>query len=134
MVDSTFSTTIPVGSICAEIPLLDDLKRFLPSSIDLKIECLKCCSGPIVSPNQPSSEILIIKLVSLLELCIKLGNLKIVQDGKLHQNYSEELAFKYMKNDNIEISVEVYTGKKDFTAYTMDLTNKYIDINADYRS
>ena len=39
-----------------------------------------------------------------------------------------------MKNENIDISVEVYTGKKNFTAYTMDLTKKYININADYRS
>ena len=72
--------------------------------------------------------------INLKKLCIKLGNLKIVQDGKLYQNYSEELASKYMKNENIDISVEVYTGKKDFTSYTMDLTKKYININADYRS
>jgi glutamate N-acetyltransferase/amino-acid N-acetyltransferase len=25
-------------------------------------------------------------------------------------------------------------GSKSFTAYTMDLTKKYIEINADYRS
>jgi len=25
-------------------------------------------------------------------------------------------------------------GSKNFTAYTMDLTKKYIEINADYRS
>ena len=39
-----------------------------------------------------------------------------------------------MKSENIDISVEVFTGKKDFTAYTMDFTKKYIEINADYRS
>ena len=72
--------------------------------------------------------------INLKKFCIKLGNLKIVQEGKLYQNYSEEVASKYMKKENIEISVEVYTGTKDFTAYTMDLTKKYIDINADYRS
>jgi glutamate N-acetyltransferase/amino-acid N-acetyltransferase len=72
--------------------------------------------------------------INLKKLCIKFGNLKIVQDGKLYQNYSEELVSKYMKKENIEISVEVYTGKKNFTAYTMDLTKKYIDINSDYRS
>ena len=72
--------------------------------------------------------------INLKKLCIRLGNLKIVQEGKLYQNYSEDVASKYMKKENIEISVEVYTGKKDFTAYTMDLTKKYIDINADYRS
>ncbi len=72
--------------------------------------------------------------IKLNKLSIKLGNLKIIQDGKFYQNYNEEVASKYMKNENIEISVEVYTGKKNFTAYTMDLTKKYIDINADYRS
>jgi len=72
--------------------------------------------------------------INLKKLCIKIGNIKIVQDGKRYQNYNEEVTSKYMKNENIDISVEVYTGKKDFTAYTMDLTKKYIDINADYRS
>ena len=39
-----------------------------------------------------------------------------------------------MKSENIEINIEIFTGKKMFTAYTMDLTNKYIQINADYRT
>ena len=39
-----------------------------------------------------------------------------------------------MKNENIDIDIEIYTGTKSFTAYTMDLTKKYIEINADYRS
>ncbi|MDC3175278.1 bifunctional glutamate N-acetyltransferase/amino-acid acetyltransferase ArgJ [Candidatus Pelagibacter sp.] len=72
--------------------------------------------------------------INLKKICIKLGSLKVIQDGKLFQNYDEELLSKYMKSENIDISVEVYTGKKDFTAYTMDFTKKYIEINADYRS
>ena len=39
-----------------------------------------------------------------------------------------------MKRENIEINIETFTGKKNFIAYTMDLTKKYIEINADYRS
>ena len=39
-----------------------------------------------------------------------------------------------MRSEKIEIYVEIGTGKKNFTAYTMDLTKKYIEINADYRS
>jgi len=39
-----------------------------------------------------------------------------------------------MKNSDIEISVKIGTGNKSFTVYTMDLTKKYIEINADYRS
>ena len=72
--------------------------------------------------------------INLKKICIKLGGLKVIQDGKLFQNYDEELLSKYMKSENIDISVEVFTGKKDFTAYTMDFTKRYIEINADYRS
>ena len=39
-----------------------------------------------------------------------------------------------MKSEIIEINIETFTGNKSFTAYTMDLTKKYIEINADYRS
>ena len=39
-----------------------------------------------------------------------------------------------MKNDSIELKINIGTGTKEFTAYTMDLTKKYIEINADYRS
>ena len=40
----------------------------------------------------------------------------------------------YMKNEMITITVEIGMGNKSFTAYTMDLTKKYIEINADYRT
>ena len=72
--------------------------------------------------------------INLKKLSIKFGNLKVVQDGKLHQSYDEKLIASYMKNENIEFDIEVSTGIKNFTAYTMDLTNRYIKINANYRS
>ena len=39
-----------------------------------------------------------------------------------------------MKENNIDITVDIGTGKKNFTVYTMDLTKKYLEINSDYRS
>ena len=72
--------------------------------------------------------------INLKKLLIKLGNLKIVQDGKLHQSYNETKAAEYMKNENIDLNIEIFTGNKSFTVYTMDFTKKYIDINTDYRS
>ena len=72
--------------------------------------------------------------INLKRLSIKFGNIKIIQDGKLHQSYDEKLAVTYMKNENIDLDIEISTGVKNFTAYTMDLTNEYIKINADYRS
>ena len=41
----------------------------------LKIDLAKCWSGPIDLPNQPSSEIFTIRLVSASEFCIKFGNI-----------------------------------------------------------
>ena len=41
---------------------------------------------------------------------------------------------EYMKNENIDLEIDISSGSKNFTVYTMDLTKKYIDINADYRS
>ena len=39
-----------------------------------------------------------------------------------------------MKNDKIEITVDLNVGNKNFSSYTMDLTKKYIEINSDYRT
>tara|TARA_B100000902_G_scaffold22719_2_gene27471 strand:+ start:177 stop:1478 length:1302 start_codon:yes stop_codon:yes gene_type:complete len=72
--------------------------------------------------------------ISIDDLSIRLGNLNIIQNGKININYSESEAAEYMKNDNIEIYVDTSNGSKNFTAYTMDFTKKYIEINADYRS
>ena len=72
--------------------------------------------------------------VNLNKLSLKFGNLTIVESGKLNQNYDEKITSNYMKGENIEINIEIFTGKKNFTVYSMDLTKKYIDINTDYRS
>ena len=68
------------------------------------------------------------------KLSIKFGDLNIIQNGKININYNEDDASKYMKNFQIDIQVDISKGSKNFTAYTMDLTKKYIEINADYRS
>ena len=43
-------------------------------------------------------------------------------------------ASDYMKNDKIDIDIDLSSGTKSFIAYTMDLTKKYVEINANYRS
>ena len=73
-------------------------------------------------------------IINFDRLSIKFGNLSIVQNGKLNANYNESEASDYMKNGDIDINVDISNGSKSFTVYTMDLTKKYIDINADYRS
>ncbi len=73
-------------------------------------------------------------IINLDKLSIKFGNFIIVQNGKLNANYDENYISDYMKNDHIDIEIDISVGSKNFTAYTMDLTKKYIEINSDYRS
>ena len=72
--------------------------------------------------------------INLNKLSIKFGDLIIVNKGKIYNQYNENDAANYMKNSDIHINVDVGSGKKNFTVYTMDLTNEYIKINSDYRS
>lgn len=72
--------------------------------------------------------------INLNKLSIKFGDLVIVNKGKIHNQYNENEAAKYMKGLDINLSIDVGNGKKRFTVYTMDLTNEYIKINSDYRS
>jgi glutamate N-acetyltransferase/amino-acid N-acetyltransferase len=72
--------------------------------------------------------------IDLKKLLIRFGKIKIIEKGKLVKNYKESDVANYMKNKSIDISVDLNIGLKKFTAYTMDLTKKYIEINADYRS
>ena len=72
--------------------------------------------------------------IDIEKLSLKFGELNIIQNGKLHINYNEADACDYMKNDNIDICIDISSGTKNFTTYTMDLTKNYIEINSDYRS
>jgi len=68
------------------------------------------------------------------KLAIKFGNITIIENGKLSNSYSEDEAATYMKDEKIDLLVNLNIGKKEFTSYTMDLTKKYIEINSDYRT
>ena len=68
------------------------------------------------------------------KISIKFGNISIIENGKLSSTYDENEATKYMKEEKIDLLINLNLGKKEFLAYTMDLTKKYIEINSDYRS
>ena len=72
--------------------------------------------------------------INLNKLNLSIGPHRIIENGKHSLNYNESKIAEYMKSYEIIINVQVGTGKKEFEAYTMDLTKKYIEINADYRS
>ena len=68
------------------------------------------------------------------KISIKFGNITIIDNGKLVPSYNEDEAANYMKEEKIDIIVNLNIGTKEFTTYTMDLTKKYIEINSDYRT
>ena len=72
--------------------------------------------------------------IDLKKLSISFGGIKIIEKGQIFKNYKESEVANYMKDESIDILVNLNMGSKSFTAYTMDLTKKYIEINADYRS
>ena len=72
--------------------------------------------------------------INLKKLSISFGNIKVVDKGQLLNSYIESDVATYMKENAIDISVNLNMGLKKFTAYTMDLTKQYIEINANYRS
>ena len=72
--------------------------------------------------------------LNLKKLLIKLGPYKIIEKGELSNSYNEDELKKYMRDERIDLLIDLGMGNESFTAYTMDLTKKYIEINADYRT
>jgi len=67
-------------------------------------------------------------------LSIWFGDILVAKQGWVNPGYSEEDAAAYMKNDALEIHVDLGLGGGRALVWTCDLTHGYIDINADYRS
>ena len=111
---------------------------------DAKKICFSIANSPLVKTaiagEDPNWGRIIMALgksgldINLNKLSIKFGDITIVSRGKIHSQYNEDETANYMKSSDIEVNIDIGMGKKNFTAYTMDLTKKYIDINADYRS
>ena len=72
--------------------------------------------------------------LNLNKLAINFGKIKVIENGQLYSKYEEIIVAEYMREKKIDLTVDLNVGSKSFTAYTMDLTKKYIEINADYRS
>ena len=72
--------------------------------------------------------------INLKKLNLNIGEFKIIENGKISSTYNETEVAEYMKSSQIIINVQIGNGRKEFEVYTMDLTQKYIEINTDYRS
>ena len=65
---------------------------------------------------------------------VQFGPLIAAQDGLISPTYDEAKMSAYMKNAELEVSVDVGVGKGSATVWTCDLTKQYVAINGDYRS
>ena len=61
------------------------------------------------------------------------GRLQILKDG-VATDYSEEFATKILSESAITATCDMNAGRAEAAAWGCDLTHKYVDINADYRS
>src|SRR5699024_12366582 len=64
---------------------------------------------------------------------LSLGDITLLKNSE-PVNYSEELATKYLYNDNIFIKINLNQGNYSGKAWGCDLTYDYVRINASYRS
>tara|TARA_B100000683_G_C12342338_1_gene495252 strand:- start:379 stop:903 length:525 start_codon:yes stop_codon:yes gene_type:complete len=111
---------------------------------DAKKICFSIANSPLVKTaiagEDPNWGRIIMALgkakvkINLNKLNINIGPFIIIENGKISNNYIESDVAEYMKSYEIKINIQIGTGKKEFEVYTMDLTKKYIEINADYRS
>jgi len=67
-------------------------------------------------------------------LSVKFGDLWAAQDGLIAGNYDEATMSAYMKNKELEVTVDVGVGRGSAEMWTCDLTKRYVEINGDYRS
>lgn len=67
-------------------------------------------------------------------LTIRLGEVLVAEKGMVAPSYAEADGAAHMKGENIRIGVDLGLGRGAATVWTCDLTSRYIEINADYRS
>ncbi len=68
------------------------------------------------------------------KLTIHFGDLLVAKDGWRNPDYVEAAGAAYMRQQDLIIAIDLGLGKAAKSVWTCDLTNRYIEINADYRS
>ena len=68
------------------------------------------------------------------KLSIRLGDILVAEDGWVSPQYKESDGAAYMKRQRLNLNVDLGIGTGCARVWTCDLTDRYIEINADYRS
>ena len=72
--------------------------------------------------------------VQTKKIKIYIQDFLLCENGRGVKTIDEAALSNSLKNKNIKILVDLAEGDEEFTAWTSDLTEEYIKINADYRS
>ena len=67
-------------------------------------------------------------------LTIRLGGILVAENGWVSPGYREAEGAAYMRRAELVVGVDLGLGAGRATVWTCDLTHRYIEINADYRS
>ncbi len=67
-------------------------------------------------------------------LTIRFGDIVVARNGWRNPAYAEADGAAYMRQSELLIAVDLGLGRAKRTVWTCDLTSRYIEINADYRS
>jgi len=73
-------------------------------------------------------------IIDQKKISIQIGGFLIIDKGEINKNYIEKKLSKYLKSNEITINIDLCLGPGNSKVWTCDLTKKYIEINADYRS
>ncbi|HXL67829.1 MAG TPA: bifunctional glutamate N-acetyltransferase/amino-acid acetyltransferase ArgJ [Xanthobacteraceae bacterium] len=68
------------------------------------------------------------------KLAIWFGGIRVAAAGARDPDYDEAAASAYMKQDVIDLTVDLKLGRAEDRVLTCDLTKEYVAINGDYRS
>jgi glutamate N-acetyltransferase / amino-acid N-acetyltransferase len=67
-------------------------------------------------------------------LTIRFGDILVAQNGWRNPDYKEDDGANYMQGQELVFAVDLGLGKAKRSVWTCDLTARYVEINADYRS
>ncbi|MBA3325542.1 MAG: bifunctional glutamate N-acetyltransferase/amino-acid acetyltransferase ArgJ, partial [Rhodobacteraceae bacterium] len=67
-------------------------------------------------------------------LAIRFGEIVVAENGQVAASYAEAAGAAYMKAQELVIGVDLGIGAGTANVWTCDLTHRYVEINADYRS
>jgi glutamate N-acetyltransferase/amino-acid N-acetyltransferase len=68
------------------------------------------------------------------KLTIRFGDILVAEKGWRNPKYQEEDGATYMQGSELLLHVDLGLGRAKRSVWTCDLTSRYIEINADYRS